>query len=212
MAFLFGGSDGSHIYKPKNPIKETQSELRAAMRVISREASKLTEQEKPLMREIKLLAANNKHKQCETKAKELIRLRNHHAKLQLNLNQITGLTQNLSSMSNTQVIQDCIIKTEKILKTLNKKTDISHIMKTMNSFQLQNEQFNIKQETLQETMDSVMEIEDEDTVTDEMVGNIYRDLGIDASLRLATSFPNLSKDEQSLASRLAALKTPQFQQ
>lgn len=207
MSFLFGGGDAT-ISQRRDPVKEMQSQLRASIRSITRDVNKAKDQEKILTKEIKYYAKTNKLPLCATKAKELVRLRNHQTRLQNSIGQMSDLTHSLSNVSNTQVIQECMNKTGVLLKDLNRKTDLSKIMKMMQEYQFHTEAFQYKQESIQETIDNVMQTDNEDEVTNNTVEDIYLELGLDAIALLnssSSSVPlNTSND---LASQLSSLQT-----
>lgn len=207
MAFLFGGGneDSNRPHRKRDQVKDMQSQLRQSMRVVTRDSCKAKEQEKQLMLEIKQCAKANKYTLCNAKAKELVRTRIHQERLQATLGQMSGLCNNLSSISSTQVLQDCILKTGTLLQSLNKQTDVKKIMKMMDNYQVQSEQFSSKQEAVQETIDSVLETDNEATITENTVADVYLELGLDASLMIGMT-PSLSSTH--MAESLKSISVP----
>ena len=82
--------------------------------------------------------------------------------------------------------QDSVASSLKLLKTMNAHMDARGIMKMMHEYQVQNETFNTKQETVQQTMDETLAVEDETETTDETIAAVFEELGLDA-LQIATA-------------------------
>lgn len=206
MSFLFGGPVAERR-TPANPVRDMQSQMRDSMRALMRESRKANEQEKKLVVEIKHYAQLNRLQLVQVKAKELIRLRAHQEKLQTTHCSLSSLHQSLSSIASTQIMQETITKTSKLLKSLNQSMSVHGIMKAMHEYQSQHEQFATKQENLNETIDEVMKDENEDAATSDAVSDVLQELGLDASLVLAR-VPLAPLSDQQLASRLKALQAP----
>ena len=209
MAFIFGGGDPGQ-YRKKDPLREMQSELRSSLRLIHRETLKARHQERALALEIKTLAKSNQIQLCHLKARELVRLRVHLERLQNTSTQLTGMSQNLTSVALTQTMQTSIAQTSKMLKQYNSKTNVHSIMKMMREYALQSEQFEFKQEAVTDAIDDATATENEELATDSMVAGVLQELGVESLLRLsvASSQKPLSApfSGDTFAQRLAALK------
>lgn len=211
MAFLFGGDVETSRSRPADPIKDMQGELRNAMRSILRETTKSTQQEKGLITEIKRYAAVNKLQLATLKAKELVRLRSHQERLQTTHCQLTSLHQNLATVSSTQVMHDAMAKTTKLLQNLRGKMNPATIMKNMRAFQTESENFQTTQQTLQESLDDVFQSEDEAHITEQTIGQVFEELGLDLSGKLTTPVQPLSQiTDKDLEARFQRLKASQF--
>jgi charged multivesicular body protein 2A len=206
MSFLFGGPESVKSYVPRNPVRETQSELRASIRTMKRELNKSMLQEKTLKLEIKKCASTNQIRFCTIKAKELVRLRNFQEKLQNTMCSLSSMDQNLSSISSTQVMQETLTKTSKLLSKLNKQTDAKGVVRAMHEYSREQEMFGMKQESIMETVDEAMQVENEDMCTNDAVADVFMELGLDASLVLSSGGATHPLNETSLAERLNKLK------
>lgn len=203
MSFLFGGGVETTRAK-KNPIRDMQAHLRQSMRTLQRDAFKSKEQEKQLMTDIKICARANRFELCAIKAKALVRLRSHQSRVQNTVLQLSSMEQSLGTVSATQVMQDTVKNTCKLLEKMNLQMNAAGIMKLMREYQQQSEEFSTKQEAIHESIDSAMETEDEESVTDATVADVYTELGLDTSLLMSKR----PAAEAGMVQQLQALSVP----
>ena len=205
MSFLFGGSDLINN-RQKTPIQDMQAQLRNAMRTIARDSSKSKSREENLVREIKAYGKNNKLQQCSMKAKELVRCRQQQSKLDTTYSQLGSLLDTVSNMSATKTMQDSVQGTAKLLRNLNASIDAKGIIRLMQDFQKQSDLFNTSQETIDESIDSALQAENEENVSEDTVTAVLEELGLDADRILKQATP-VSFTSHDLSDRLSRLKT-----
>ena len=182
-----------------------QAQLRNAMRTIARDSSKTKAREESLVREIKVFGKNNKLQQCSMKAKELVRCRQQQSKLDNTYSQLGSLLDTVSNMSATKTMQDSVQGTAKLLRNLNASIDAKGIMRLMQDFQKQSDLFSNNQETIDESIDSALQVENEDNVSEDTVTAVLEELGLDAERILKQATP-VSFTSQELSERLNRLK------
>lgn len=213
MAFLFGGEEylPKHSNTPKNPVRDTQNDIRNAMRTLQRESLKTVRTEKELMAAIKRFAQINKLQLATLKAKELVRLRAHQERLEVTHCQLATLHQTLSTIASTQVMHESLAKTTKMFQNLRTTMNPASIMKTMRQFQVESEYFQTAQEQMHESVDDALQVEDEQSITQETVGQVFQELGLDlGKLMEKSGTPQAvlpAVDEEDLEKRFQRLKT-----
>lgn len=212
MAFLFGGgsvSVGNSSSTKPNPIRDIQSKLKLSIRILTRESMKMRNDEDLLIKQIKYHAKANKIKFCELKAKELARLRSHMMRLETSIIQCQSLSHHLSTVAATQTLQDSVKNISQLLKKINTQTDAKSILNITRQYSIENEQFQLKQEAIEESMDNVLEAPNEELESDATVAAIFEELQLDSSLlKLQSQSNSLLADSNQFSSQLSALKVP----
>jgi hypothetical protein len=192
MAFLFGGAKTAS--SKTDPVKDYQRELRHAQRSIEREDIKAATQEKALLADIVRQAKDQRLDQCKTRAKELIRLRSHRARLDSMKGHMTTLGQQLSSVQGAQSMQAIMGKTTRLLQVLNKKMDPLAVHRMLLEYERQSTAFTASQEVVEESLDSMFEVDGEGEATDEALLKVFQEVGLDLSMGL-----NLAKTMDSMS-------------
>jgi len=207
MAFLFGGARKAN----SEPIKDYQRELRKAIRTMDREDMKGALEEKTLINIITKQAREQKYDICKTKAKELIRLRAHRARLATMKGHMSTLSHQLSTVQSAKVMQETLTKTTHLLKGLNNRLDAKAIFKMLTEFERQSHQFSDTQGVLEETLDSIFETDNEQAMTEDAVSGIFEELKLNIELDLSRAKADHSLhplySDTDLASKLQNLKT-----
>ncbi len=206
MSFLFGGARKTN----SNPIKDYQRELRKAMRTMDREDLKGAAEERTLIASITKNARENKIDVCKTKAKELVRLRAHRARLATMKGHMSTLAQQLSTVQSAKVMQETLAKTTHLLRGLNSRLDARAIFKMLTEFERQSLQFSDGQGVLEETLDNIFETDNEQAMTDEAVAGIFDELKLNVELGMCSAKADASLhpafSDTDLAARLQNLK------
>ena len=176
MAAIFGGG----MAKPPNPAEALRKDVRIAVRRMDRKEVQSTKQESILLNKIKQLAGQGKVDNCQSVAKELVRLRTHTRVLGQMRSQLTGLSQKLSVAESTSNIHLTLSSTAKLLAGLNKTLAPKEMQRVLMQFQRENTVFSDAQEILGETLEDAFEGEDEGANIDAAVSKVLQEVGLDA--------------------------------
>lgn len=201
MSFLFGGGKE----KPKDPFRAYEQEIRQGLRQTEREISRLNEQEKRLLKEIK---AMKNIEDATSKARELVRLRAHRSKLAAIRTNMTGLAQELREIGSGQKTQEMLNKTTNMLRHINKMQSPVKAANMLREYEQQSSQMAMKQEIMDDTLGSAFEAENEAGLADEAVANILRETGFDIMLNLPNTGLGRAECGDRLAEKLMSLKIP----
>jgi len=203
MSFIFGGA--KHVVK-KNPFKEYQRDITRSVRSMDREDLKHAVQEKELISNIKTLAKEQKFDLCNARAKDLVTLRAHRHRLATMKRHMSVLQYHLSTVQSAQVIQDIVSKTALLLNNLNAHTDAKGNNSILFEFEKQTATFNDRQEIFEETLDSIFDADNENTITDQTVANVFSELGLEIQMELAIPDSDHQPNSDNLEYRLNMLK------
>ena len=193
MSFLFGG----RVDSPQNPTKVIMRDVRLAVRKLERDEVQAEKQGAASLAKIKALATQGKLEQCQSQARDLVRLRHHARVLGQMKSQLTGLSQKLAVAESTGTIQATLGLTSKLLAGLNKHLSPKEMQRVLMEFQKQNTVFTDGQEVLNETLDEAFEADDELSNVDSEVTKVLDEIGIESG-----AFPSL------MAARPMSLPAP----
>ena len=187
MAFLFGGAPtkaAAAAARPPNPFREHQRDLRHGVRALEREDAKAARDERACRSEILRHARDQRLDLCKAKAREMIRMRCHRARLGTIKFHMNTIAQQLSTMQGSQQLQTVMAKTTCLLQGLNRSMDPRAVHRMLCEFERQSTLMTDSQEVLQETLDSMFETEDEGAATDQAMAQVFQELGLDVEGRL----------------------------
>lgn len=205
MSFLFGGAPKTR----RDPVKEYQQDLRKSVRSMDREDIKAAAQEKNVITNMQKLAKEQRLDLCKVKAKELIRLRAHRARLMTMKGHLTTLQQQLSTVASAKVMQETVAKTTHLLRGLNQRLDAQGIHRMLMEFEKNSTMFQDGQEILEDTLDNIFETEQEQCVTDQAISAVFQELGFEMQFTMGKCDEGNAYEmsTENLEERLAKMKT-----
>jgi charged multivesicular body protein 2A len=202
MAFLFGGGRPSG----QDSLRDYQRKIAGSARGMGREIAKLDAQEKVMLRELSKCGSEGKLEVATTKAKEMVRLRAHRARLYTMKGNMAGLAQQLQTVQSSAKIQETIALTAKMLQGLNARFDAPSVARMLAEFEKQNALITHKQEVVDDTLDSAFEVDGEGDATNDAVLDVLQEAGLDLRNRLAPTSSRVPADVEDLDARLQRLR------
>lgn len=180
MAFLYGGA------KPANQdsLRDYQRRIAGSARDMEREIRRQDVQEGKLQKELAKCAQDSKIELATAKAREMVRLRAHRARLYAMKGHMTGLSQQLQTVQSSTKMQETIAETARMLQSLNSRFDAPAVARMLSEFEKQNVLMNSKQEIVEDTLDSAFEVDGEVDATNEAVLDVLQGVGLDLRGRL----------------------------
>lgn len=203
MAFLFGGARKEST----DSLRDYQRKIAGSARGMEREIRRLDLQEKGMLRELAKHAKESQIDLATSKAKEMVRLRAHRARLRTMKENMTGLSQQLQTVQSSAKMQETIAVTAKMLQGLNARFDVSNVARMLVEFEKQNVLMAQKQELVDETLDSAFEVDGEADATSEAVLDVLQEAGLDLRGRLGGSLGQREEEIGDLDERLQRLRT-----
>jgi charged multivesicular body protein 2A len=208
MSFLYGGA------RPTNTdtVRDFQRKVASNARGVERELARMDQREAALQRELAGCAKDGGGTRLDiatAKAREIVRLRAHRGKLVTVKEHMTGLAQQLQTVQATGRIQDIVVTTGRMLQTLNGRFDAGSMALMLAEYERQNAQMAMKQELVDDALESGFEADGEQEDCNEAVAGVLSAAGLDVAARLASgrSGDRLEADETELANRLEKLRT-----
>ncbi|KAL3895219.1 MAG: hypothetical protein SGCHY_004831 [Lobulomycetales sp.] len=187
MDFLFG--------KRKTPaelMRQHQRALQRAQREMDRERSKLEQQEKKLIIDIKNTAKKGQMGACKVMAMDLVRTRRYIQKFYQMRTQLQAVSLRIQTLRSNQAMAEAMKGVTKAMKTMNKQINLPQIQKIMMDFEQESEILDMKDEMMNvpethDTMEDAMGEEDEEEESDAIVNQVLDEIGISLDDQMATA-------------------------
>jgi charged multivesicular body protein 2A len=157
MAFLFGKR-----LTPEEMLKQNQRALNKAMRDLDRERTRLENQEKKVIMDIKKMAKMNQLDAVKVMAKDLVRTRNACKKFMLMRANIQAVSLKITTLKSNHAMAQAMKGVTKAMSTMNKKMNLPEIQKIMMEFEKQTEMMDMKEEMMDDAIDSAMGDDDDE--------------------------------------------------
>ncbi|KIJ29861.1 hypothetical protein M422DRAFT_268639 [Sphaerobolus stellatus SS14] len=191
METLFGRS-----VTPAERLRQHQRALAKAQRELDRERSKLEQQEKKLIADIKKSAKAGQMSACKVMAKDLVRTRRYVQKFYQMRTQLQAVGLRIQTLRSNQSMADAMRGATRAMGAMNRGLNLPSIQRIMNEFEKESATMDMKEEMMSEAVDDVMddELEDEEEEGDNILREVLDEIGvglqqqlIDAPNGLATS-------------------------
>lgn len=189
MSFLFGKR-----LTPEEMLRNNQRALNKAMRDLDRERSHLEQQEKKVIADIKKMAKMGQMDAVKVMAKDLVRTRNAAKKFMLMKANIQAVSLKITTLKSNHAMAQAMKGVTKAMATMNKKMNLPEIQKIMMEFEKQSEIMDMKEEMMDDAIDSALGDDDDEVEGDKIVTQVLEEIGIELTGALA----DLNPDNKSL--------------
>ncbi|CAK9289774.1 unnamed protein product [Gordionus sp. m RMFG-2023] len=197
MDFLFGKKTS-----PEDMLRKNQRALNRAMRDLERERTKMEQQEKRVILDIKKMAKDGQLDAVKVMARDLVRTRRYIKKFILMRANIQAVSLKIQSMRSQNAMSEAMKGVTKAMQSMNKQLKLPQIQRIMNEFEKQTEIMDMKEEMMSDAIDDAMGADEDEEESNAVVSQILDELGIEMSEKLS-GLPN-AKDSISIP---AASKT-----
>ena len=166
-------------------LREHQRALNRAIREMDRERTKLQQQEKKLIVEIKKLAKQGQMGAAKIMAKDLVRTRNYIQKFYKMRAELQAVSMRITTLKSTAAMSDAMRGATRAMMVMNRQMNLPQMQRILMEFEKQGEIMDMKEEMMSETMDDVMDEGNEEEDTENVVNQVLEEIGIDMSESLA---------------------------
>ncbi|KAI9102809.1 chromatin modifying protein 2a [Phlyctochytrium arcticum] len=163
---------------PAEMLRQHQRALTRAQRDLDRERSKLEQQEKKLIGDIKKAARANQMNACKIMAKDLVRTRRYIQKFYQMRTQLQAVGLRIQTLRSNQQMAEALKGVTKAMRSMNKQVNLPAIQKIMMDFEKESETMDMKEEMMNDAIDDVMEEEDDEDESDQIVAQVLDEIGI----------------------------------
>ena len=202
---------------PEEMMREYKRSIDRSVRDLEKERTKLAQQEKKLVADMKKMAKADQMDSVKIMARDLVRTRKYGQKFYRMKAQLTAVSLRLQTLSSTQQMASAMRGVTKAMSSMNKSMNLPAMQKIMQEFERQNEMMGMKEEMMNEAIDEAMDDEgDEEGETEDMIAQVMDEIGLDFKTKVGVSdsaMPAVQQaqasteaDDQALQARLNALK------
>lgn len=176
---------------PEEMLRKNQRSLNKAMRDLDRERSKMEQQEKKIIMDIKKMAKDGQMDAVKIMAKDLVRTRRYVKKFILMRANIQAVSLKIQTLRSQNAMAQAMKGVTKAMQNMNKQLKLPQIQKIMMEFEKQSEIMDMKEEMMNDAIDDAMGDEDDEDESDAIVSQVLDELGLQLSDKL-TDLPNAS--------------------
>lgn len=179
MDWLFG-----RRMTPEEMLRKNQRALNKAMRELDRERTKMEQQEKKIVADIKKMAKAGQMDAVKIMAKDLVRTRRYVKKFMLMRANIQAVSLKIQTLKSQAAMANAMKGVTKAMGNMNKQMKLPEIQKIMMEFEKQSEIMDMKGEMMEDAIDDVMGDEDEEEESDAIVAPVLDELGLQLNDKL----------------------------
>uniref|UniRef100_A0A7E4VYR7 Charged multivesicular body protein 2b n=1 Tax=Panagrellus redivivus TaxID=6233 RepID=A0A7E4VYR7_PANRE len=167
---------------PKETARANQRQLRRTNRDLASDMRALERREKEVELEIKKYAKAGHIDACKTLAKQLVRIRQQKTN---NVNmgaRVTSIGAQANTMGSMHTMANAMGTTAKTMKTVNDAMPLDKFAADMRAFQQVNDQMDMKEELINETLDSMLEVDEDEEQA--VIDQVLDEIGIETASKM----------------------------
>lgn len=163
MEWLFGKRK-----TPEEMMKQNQRALNRVMRELDRERTKLENQEKKMIADIKKMAKQGQMDAVKIMAKDLVRSRNFVKKMIMMRANIQAVSLKIQTLRSTNAMANAMKGVTKAMHRMNTKMNLPQLQKVMMDFEKETEMMNMKDEMMNDAIDDAIGFDEDEEETDQV--------------------------------------------
>ncbi|KAI8076867.1 vacuolar sorting protein DID4 [Halteromyces radiatus] len=169
---------------PAEMLRQHQRSITKAQRELDRERERLERQEKKLIADIKKSAKANQMSACKVMAKDLVRTRRYVQKFYQMKTQLQAVGLRIQTLRSNQQMAEAMRGATKAMSSMNRQMNLPQIQKIMMEFEKESELMDMKDEMMGDAIDDVMEEEEDEVESEEIVNKVLDEIGISLNQEL----------------------------
>ncbi|TCD62613.1 ESCRT-III subunit protein did4 [Steccherinum ochraceum] len=172
---------------PAERLRQHQRALAKAQRELDRERTKLEQQEKKLVGDIKRSAKAGQMNACKVMAKDLVRTRRYVQKFYQMRTQLQAVGLRIQTLRSNQQMAEAMRGATRAMGAMNRGLNLPQIQRIMLEFEKESATMDMKEEMMSDAVDDVMddELEEEEEEGDKILKQVLDEIGVDLSQQLS---------------------------
>ncbi|KAL0205489.1 hypothetical protein P9112_000796 [Eukaryota sp. TZLM1-RC] len=162
-------------------LKEYKRTIDKSVRELDRERNRMQRQEQQTVVEIKKMAKAGQTNAAKLMAKDIVRTRKNIDKFYRMKTQLQAVSLRLQTLKSSHSLASVMKKTTQAMGRMNAQLNLPSLQRTMMQFEQQSEMLDSKNEMIDDTLDDVFAEEDEEEETEELIGAVLNEIGLDLS-------------------------------
>lgn len=159
-------------------LRENQRLLNRAIRDLDRERSRMEQQEKRVIADIKKMAKAGQMDAVKIQAKDLVRTRRYIKKFIMMKANIQAVSLKVQTLKSTNAMAQAMKGVTKAMARMNSQLKLPAIQKIMMEFEKQSEIMDMKEEMMNDAVDDVLGEEDDEEESEAIVSQVLDELGL----------------------------------
>ncbi|RUP44117.1 Snf7-domain-containing protein, partial [Jimgerdemannia flammicorona] len=172
---------------PREQMRAQQREFRTIQRDLDRDRLQLQRQGKQIELEIKKAAKQGNMTQAKTLAKQLLRVRKQQDKNMQVGSSISAVSHRTTAMHSNLALGNAVKGATKAMTASNKQLNLQKLQNTMMEFERQSTQLDMSEEMMNDTIDGVMDDEDDEAEGEDIMNQVFDEIGIELNGKLASA-------------------------
>ncbi|KAM0789195.1 hypothetical protein ACM66B_000040 [Microbotryomycetes sp. NB124-2] len=184
---LFGQSK-----TPAERLRQHQRALQKAQRELDRERTKLEQQEKKLIIDIKNSARKGQMNSCKVMAKDLVRTRRYISKFYNMKTQLQAVSLRIQTLRSNQQMAEAMKGATRAMSLMSRQMNLPQIQRILQEFEKESSMMDMKEEMMGESIDDAMGEDDGETEEEEgnkILEEVLAEIGINVEQQLGET-PN----------------------
>eukprot|EP00096_Caligus_rogercresseyi_P003485 TRINITY_DN1656_c0_g1_i1.p1 TRINITY_DN1656_c0_g1~~TRINITY_DN1656_c0_g1_i1.p1 ORF type:complete len:256 (-),score=103.85 TRINITY_DN1656_c0_g1_i1:183-854(-) len=173
MEWLFGRK-----MTPDEMLRKNQRALTKAMRELDRERSKMEQQEKKIIADIKKMAKAGQMDAVRIMAKDLVRTRRYVKKFMLMRANIQAVSLKIQTLKSQNSMAEAMKGVTRAMQNMNRQMKLPQIQQIMMEFEKQSEIMDMKEEMMSDCIDDALGDEEDEDESDAIVSQVLDELGL----------------------------------
>nr|ACO10416.1 Charged multivesicular body protein 2a [Caligus rogercresseyi]ACO11452.1 Charged multivesicular body protein 2a [Caligus rogercresseyi] len=173
MEWLFGRK-----MTPDEMLRKNQRALNKAMRELDRERSKMEQQEKKIIADIKKMAKAGQMDAVRIMAKDLVRTRRYVKKFMLMRANIQAVSLKIQTLKSQNSMAEAMKGVTRAMQNMNRQMKLPQIQQIMMEFEKQSEIMDMKEEMMSDCIDDALGDEEDEDESDAIVSQVLDELGL----------------------------------
>jgi charged multivesicular body protein 2A len=174
---------------PEERMREAKRLINRGIRELDRERTRLQNEEKKIVAEIKALAKKGQIAPCKTLAKDLVRSRRYVTKFYEMKSKLQGVGLQLQTVKSTQAMSQALKGVTSSMKAFNKSMNNQELNNIMKEFMRENERMGITEEMMGDAIDMALDQEGDVEASDQVVNQVLSEIGIEVSDQIGEGIP-----------------------
>ncbi|XP_050434630.1 charged multivesicular body protein 2a [Adelges cooleyi] len=180
LEWLFG-----RRMSPDEMLRKNQRALNKAMRDLDRENSRMAQQEKKIIMDIKKMAKDGQMESVKIMARDLVRTRRYQKKFMVMKANIQAVSLKIQTLKSQNAMGQAMKGVTKAMQNMNRQLNLPQIQRILQEFEKQSEVMDMKEEVMNDAMDDAMEDEGDEDETDQIVSQVLDELGLQLTDQLS---------------------------
>lgn len=167
-------------------LRESKRMINRSIRELDRERTKLQNQERKLITEIKKLAKAGQMGSVKVLAKDLVRARRNVTKFYEMRSQLQAVELRLQTVKSTNAMADALKNVTHSMVRMNKVLNVPGLQKILQEFMRENERMEMTEEMMGDAVDMALGDEEDAIESDAVVNQVLSEIGVEIGGQLET--------------------------